>query len=162
MTTQLSPIELARRICTDGITLTAQGKTDEALEKYDQVVAEFGLRRKPEFLRVVATALYNKGTVLGTLDRSEEAVSAYDQITKRFGQSTEITLAPFVVKAMRNKAYRLNALGMGDESAATYEALVAQFGNSTDPEIEAAVAPVRAFLGERQAAIDTRNQTTRA
>ncbi len=155
-------LKIAQDICTEGITLTAQGLRDEALLKYNAVIAQFGLRRKIEFTQVLTTAMYNKGVVLGTLERSEEAIAAYDVLINRFAKSTELVLALSVARAMRNKAYRLNALGQSDKSIATYEAMIAQFGKSVEPQIEAAVAPVKAFLAERQVVLDTREQATRA
>jgi hypothetical protein len=89
-------------------------------------------------------------------------VVAYNQLIERFGKSSDSALMPFVAKAMRNKAYRLNVLGLGDESTAAHEALVEQFGESLDPEIEASVTPIKAFLADRRTALDARNQAAGA
>jgi tetratricopeptide (TPR) repeat protein len=155
-------LETAKAICTEGITLGAQGLIEAAIAKYDAVVEQFSLRRKAGFAQVLATALYNKGVALGNLDRNEEAAAAYSVVIKRYGNSTEPMPSLIVAQAMRNKAYRLNALGRGNESIATYEALIAQFGSSIQPDIEATVAPVKAFLAERQAVLDAHEQATRA
>ena len=160
---QQNPLTTAQNICTEGIALTAQGLHEEALLRYNSVIAQFGLRRKREFMKVIATAMYNKGVVLGTLERNEEAVAAYDVLIQQSATNKpKSVLSSFAARAMRNKAYRLNLLGRGSESIATYEAMVAQFGAGTDPEINEIVAPVKAFLAERQAVLDARKQATGA
>jgi tetratricopeptide (TPR) repeat protein len=156
-------LEAAQAMCTEGITLTAKGLADEALLKYNTLLEQFGLRRKIEFIRVLATAMYNKGTVLGTQERHGEAIAAYDALIKRFGHNaSEPALDVIALKAMRNKAYRLNVLGKGDASIAVFEDIMQQFGARKSPEIQAHVAPVKAFLAERQAVLDARQQATRA
>ncbi len=155
-------LESARAICTEGIALAAQGQHTQALKKYDAVIAQFSLRRKAGFAQVLTTAMYNKSTVLSKLERNEESVAAYSALIKRYAETNESRAALIVAQAMRNKAYRLNALGRADESIATYEAMVAQFGESTDPEISETTSPVKAFLAERQAVLDAREQAARA
>jgi tetratricopeptide (TPR) repeat protein len=155
-------LEAARTICTEGIALSAQELFEEAIEKYDAVIAQFSLRRKAGFAQVLTTAMYNKGTALSKLERNEEAVEAYSKLIDRYSDIDESVPALIVSQAMRNKAYRLNVLGRSDESIATYEAMILQFGTSTAPEIEATVNPVKAFLAEREAVLDAREQSTGA
>jgi tetratricopeptide (TPR) repeat protein len=154
-------LETARTICTEGIALSAQELFEDAIAKYDAVIAQFSLRRRVGFAQVLTTAMYNKGTALSKLERNEEAVAAYSKLIERYSDIDASVPALIVSQAMRNKAYRLNVLGRSDESIATYEAMIVQFGTNTDPEIEAAVNPVKAFLAERQAVLDASEQSTR-
>ncbi len=155
-------LENAQTICTEGIALSAKERYEEALEKYEAVIAQFSLRRKTGFAQVLTTAMYNKGTALSKLERNEEAVAAYSALIKRYSETAESVPALIVAQAMRNKAYRLNVLGRSDESIATYEVMIEHFGASTNPDINAAIAPVKSFLAERQAVLDARKQTARA
>lgn len=153
-------LEAARAVCTEGIALSAQEQYEEAITKYDAVIEQFSLRLKAGFAQVLTTAMYNKGTALSKLERNEEAVAAYTALIKRYSETTESVPALIVSQAMRNKAYRLNFLGKSNESIATYEAMIAQFGDSKDPEIQATISPVKVFLAERQAVLNSSKQAT--
>ncbi|MGH3924480.1 MAG: tetratricopeptide repeat protein, partial [Pseudonocardiaceae bacterium] len=57
-----------------GALLGQLGRSEEAVEVYEQVVARFGEDPEPALREPVAQALVNKGVRLGQLDRPEEAV----------------------------------------------------------------------------------------
>ncbi len=156
------PLEAAQHICTEGIELSGAGKHNEALDRYTFVIEQFGERIHPDFLRVIATAMFNAGTSLANLGRNEEAVTAYDALIKRFNRRANLFFVIYVVKAMMNKAYRLNTLLRNEEAVTTYVTVVARFGAIKDPTIQALVDSVKAFLTERQAVLNAREQATGA
>jgi tetratricopeptide (TPR) repeat protein len=150
------PLETARNLCMDGIALGKEGKKEEALNRYAAVLAQFGKRRSFDFLKVIATAMFNMGNTLAGLERNEEAVAAYELLIKKLRQDNDSRLEIYLVKAFMNKAYRLNILMKNDESIATYKTLVTQYETNKDPEILSHIITVKSFLAERQAALNAR------
>lgn len=60
------------------------GRSEDAVEVYDGVVARFGGDASSEVRVQVASALFNKGVTLGVLGRSEDAVEVYEEVVARF------------------------------------------------------------------------------
>ncbi|MGB9587871.1 MAG: hypothetical protein ACPL7O_06780, partial [Armatimonadota bacterium] len=56
---------------------------------------------------VLASAIVNKGDVLGELGRSQEEIAVYDQVVRRFGDATEAGIREQVASAMFNKGVTL-------------------------------------------------------
>ena len=89
---------------------------------------------------MVATALVNKGVVLGALDRPEEVLAACGEVLRRFGGSDAPLLLEVVAKALVNKEAALGALGRLEEVLATCEEVLRRFGGSDAPPLLGQVA----------------------
>jgi tetratricopeptide (TPR) repeat protein len=89
----------------------------------------------------VASALFNKGNVLGTmLGRAADAIAVYDGLVTRFGSSTELPLRELLGRALYNKGYALCALGRRDEGGAAYDDVAALLGPATELSLRELVA----------------------
>ncbi len=82
-----------------GVVLGDLGRSDDAVEVYDEVVARFGEATEPALREQVATALVNKGVRLGALGRSDEELEVYDEVVARYGEATEPVLRQAVAMA---------------------------------------------------------------
>ena len=69
-----------------------EGRLEEAIGLYNQVVA--GSKSTPETQHglAVAMAMVNKGFTLGELDRADEGIAVYDEVIERFGDASEPAL----------------------------------------------------------------------
>ena len=68
---------LAQTLVDKGIALGNSGRTEDAIEVYDEVISRFGPLKAPEITGLVASALVTKGTLLGQGGKtlSEEEVA---------------------------------------------------------------------------------------
>jgi tetratricopeptide (TPR) repeat protein len=159
---QPDPLTTAQDLCMHGIALSSEGKREESLIVYTQVLEQYGSRRSVPFLRVLATAMFNMGTTLGILERNEESVKAYDKLIAKLDKQDKPELMLYIVKAMMNKAYRLNTLLKNDEAIETYQAVVKRFGGTKDSAMLPFVDSVKAFLAQRKEVLDSRAANAQA
>ncbi|HEU5480263.1 MAG TPA: hypothetical protein VFU90_10545, partial [Candidatus Tumulicola sp.] len=74
------------------MALRGEGRLDDELACYDDVVAQFGYARPAEIVTQVALALLNKGVALGSHRMHERAIVAYNEVVRRFGERSESSL----------------------------------------------------------------------
>ncbi len=79
------------------------GKSEEAIEVYDEVIKRFEDSKNSSVLEQVSKALVNKGVRLGQMGKSEEAIEVYDEVVKRFEDSKDNSILEQVAKALVNK-----------------------------------------------------------
>lgn len=82
-----------------GVVLGDLGRSDDAVEVNDEVVARFGEATEPALREQVAKALVNKGVTLGALGRSDDELDAHDEVVARYGEATEPVLRQAVAMA---------------------------------------------------------------
>ena len=71
-----APLAAARELIRRGVELWKQDRAEDALATFDEVVERFGDSEVTEVRGNVATALVNRGLVLGTLNRPIDALAA--------------------------------------------------------------------------------------
>jgi tetratricopeptide (TPR) repeat protein len=98
--------------------LCEEGRYEDAIAVYDEVVVRFGAASEPALQRQVVRALVNKGETLGTLGRYDEAINAYDRA---------LTLAPTDATAWHNRAVALFAVNRWDDALAALDDALSRF-----------------------------------
>jgi tetratricopeptide (TPR) repeat protein len=107
---QLGQLEDARALFDKGVSFGTEGRHEDAVAAYGELISRYGETTDPEFQELVAYALRNRGVRLGMLDRHREAIESYDQLVARFGQALDPDLREHVAAALLNKGVRLKKL----------------------------------------------------
>lgn len=95
---------MAKALLNKGLAIGRLGRSEAAVEAFDQLVSHFGAALDVTLREKVALALLSKGIALHRLGRSEDAVEAFDQVVTRFGGAPEPALARLVALAPSMKA----------------------------------------------------------
>ena len=146
--------ESARNLVMRGYQRWQQGRAEDALDAYDQVVRKFGHSEVPELHVAVAMALVNKGVSLGALNRLKEALAACDEVLHRFAESEVPDLQEFVAHALVSKSAALVELNRLEEALAACDEMLHRFAESEVPELLAAVAGALVNKGIALGALD--------
>lgn len=149
-----APLAAAREFVKKGVALWKQGRDENALDTFDQVVARFGDSEVLELRGIVAIALVNKGTILCDLNRLKEALTAYDQVLQRLDGSREPELLELVANAIVNKSAALIGLRRADEALAACDEVLHRFEGSQSQELLATVAHALVNKGIALGALD--------
>jgi tetratricopeptide (TPR) repeat protein len=96
-----------RRIAANALFGTAlqldqQGRSDLALDVYDETLRFFDGATEGDIEELVAASRFNRGNVLGRLGRSDEALTAYNAVIARYGNTTRPDIAEKVGRALFN------------------------------------------------------------
>jgi tetratricopeptide (TPR) repeat protein len=83
----------------------------------------------------VATALCNKGVILGKHNQGEKALQTYDEVVRRFGDGTEPGVREQVAAALCNQGLMLDEQKQTEKALQTYDELVRRFGDATEPGV---------------------------
>ncbi len=116
-----------------GVVLGHQGKSEEAIAVYDDLVRRFDDSRDPPSKENLAKALFNKGSRLAELSRPGEALAVYDELIKRFASAAEPRVVEALAKAMVNRGIALARLTRFDEAIADFDDVVILWGESPNP-----------------------------
>ena len=139
-TNQQAEFLAAKDIFDEAVALKNQNQLKDALTAFDEVVRRFGDSEMPMILRLVAQALFERGSIFGDLDRPEDALAAYDEIVRRFAESHMPDLLELVAMALTSKGVTLVRLDRPEDLLATCEEVVRRFGNSETPPLSESVA----------------------
>lgn len=120
--------------------LRERNRLSEAIAVYEEVVRRFGHATDLRLQGAVASALFNKGFVLGELGRHDEEVATYDEMLRRFGDAPDLLLRLQVARALINKGVHLVDLGRVEEAASTCEEVLRRFGEAPDLALREPVA----------------------
>lgn len=145
----------ARRLCANGIELSNQGRHEDALGAYKEVVSRFGDSKTSRMDAPVAVALFNSGVTLDRLGRREEQLALFDGVLQRFGDSSVEDFREIVARALFHKGVALHALDRTEEALAAYDELVHRFGES---QTSAVVTYVARALFKKGVALDGLNR----
>ncbi len=124
----LADLSEARVLLLLGAVRRQLGRSDKALEVYDQLVARYREHDEMPLAEYVAMALFNKGESLHALKRHEEAFEVCDLIVARYLER-EMPLAETVARALFSKGVRLHALDRNDEALEVYDQLIARYAD---------------------------------
>jgi len=96
-----------RRIAANGLfgralQLDQQGRSDLALDAYDEILRFFDGAIEEDIEELIAASLFNRGNMLGHLGRSDDALSAYDAVIARYSETTRPDIAEKVARALFN------------------------------------------------------------
>jgi tetratricopeptide (TPR) repeat protein len=123
-----------------GVAFGKQGKPDEEIAIYNDLIDRFGDSTVPALQEQMAKALLNKGVAFGQQNKPDEAIAAYEKLIARFGDSSMPALQELVAKALFNKGNAFGQQGKPDEAIIIYNDLIAHFGHSTIPALQEWVA----------------------
>lgn len=118
-----------RFLVNKGVVLVKEGRNEDAMAVFDDVVSRLGYREEIVLLEWVAKALVNKSVVLGKEDRNKDAITVCDNVVFRFGNHQEDVLIEPVARALIYKGALLGKEGRNHEETAVYDDLVFRFGD---------------------------------
>ena len=130
--TGFSEIEGSLRTMKLGFQLLRDGKSEQAIEKFDQVVENLGNIDGLSAHISVATALNTKIIVLLMLCRWEKALSVCDEVIAFFESAEEKELCTAVAEAMVNKGNALRNLNLFEDAIEIYDEVTAKFGEEKE------------------------------
>ena len=138
-----------KKAIEQGIKLIGDGKHEQAIEKFDEVIEKFDHASKSEFQQPIALLLGFKGFLLGILGRFEEAIAVCDEViarlrTRKRRQSVSRWCGPWI-----NKGGALGQLNRSEEAIAVYDEVVARFADAEESAIRAQVARAMVNKGYR-------------
>ena len=141
----------ARELFGKALALVENGRLQDAVAAWDEVVRRFGESDAPADLEQVSMALVSKGIALGGLGRVEEALAVLDEVVRRFGVDSGEGHPVAVATALVGKGGMLSNLNRHTEALAAWNEIARRFGKSRVPALEALV--VNALLGTEVALI---------
>jgi tetratricopeptide (TPR) repeat protein len=133
-------IELANTILNAAIVLSDDGKTERALDLYDDVIHRFSAEKDLDLRVCVAKALTNKSVALAKLRRWEQALEVSKELMDKFSSAVEEPLRDQVAWNQFNIGTIYQQSGSLQESIAHFDALIAEFGSEPRPTIRLVLA----------------------
>jgi tetratricopeptide (TPR) repeat protein len=128
----------SKALLNAGVFASQQGRYDEALAQYDEVITILSSATEPSQVVRLATALANKAIVLIWLDRPVDAVAVAEDVVKRFDETADETLEAQVARALNAKANALRRLDP-NRALAAFDQVIERFEKSSDPMFDSAV-----------------------
>lgn len=128
-------LEQARRLAHSAAELRDAGRSAEAMDACDALVARFGESRDGAVRVVVASALFNKGHELSRLDRDGEALAAFDGLIERYGGDRETDMIDLLTQARVNRGASLTKLNRHDEALAEFGGVVRDLAEPRSPRM---------------------------
>ena len=136
----------ARAIFDRAIELATDGRLEEAVNAWDEVVWRLRDKGAPTDLEGVATALLNKGMALGKMDRPIDALATWDEIVQRFGETDDRPLVLAVAEALLSRGNLLLELNRPGEGIEAWDEVVRRNVSSEWPPLRVKVST--ALLGK--------------
>jgi tetratricopeptide (TPR) repeat protein len=112
-----------------------QHKYEDTIETLTHLIKQFGQRKETEILEKVATAMFNKGVVFGSMNQPEKEITTYDTLIEQFEQRQETEILEKVATAMFNKGAVFGSMNQPEKEIATYDALIQLFRQRQEAEI---------------------------
>ena len=135
----------ARELLGKAAALAENGRLQDAVAAWDEVVRRFGESDASTDREQVLMALICKGTALDRLGRVEEALAILDEVVQRFRVDSGKGHPPAMATALACKCAMLNNLNRHTEALAAGNEIARRFGKSRMPALEAPV--VNALIG---------------
>ena len=129
-----------KQLFSSAVALSGQGRTEEALAVFDEVVQRFGESRSPAILSLVAMSLAGKGTKLGSMNRIEDALAVCEELLQRFGENDTISILEAVAVAYAIKASLLTFVDGPEEAIKVYDEFVVRFRTTKSPFVDHLIA----------------------
>ena len=114
----------ARQLSRKAVALAQEGRVQEAVETWDEVVRRFGEHDAIEDIEQVWLALSNKGSALVRLRRAEEALSVLDEVVRRFRGNNGRAFPHAIPMALLNKGKILLETNRAQEALAACDEVV--------------------------------------
>lgn len=147
-TVPVTAVRNAEFIFARAITLDMLGRTEEAVQLYDQIQQRYDKDTSPDLRDSVARALVNKSVALGKLGRRDEAIQLSEQIAQIYGNDDDPQLREQTARALGNKGFTLAELGKKQEAIQTLEQIVKRYADDPEPAIQRVVANTQQLLNE--------------
>jgi tetratricopeptide (TPR) repeat protein len=96
-------IRLAKSLVVKGTALLADGRLEEALAPFDEVIMDFAGVDEPAIRWAVTQALNGKATALEALGRDEESSAVFREMSDRFGNEA-LALFDGIVDSFANSS----------------------------------------------------------
>src|SRR4051794_12653753 len=118
------------------LALDREGRHDEELLVYDELIERFGERADPAVRVHVCRAFRAKAITLFDFDRDEEALAVGDELLSRFAGDSDPEIEDRVAWTMSDKAKALVEMGRVDDAISVVDELVHRFDSSDDLDPE--------------------------
>ena len=132
-----------------GLALDREGRHEEELRVYDELVARFGDHPEPAVREKVCLALRAKAITLFDLERDGEALEVGDDLVARFREDTGPEFEDCVAWTLNNKAEALFETDRPDEAIAVVDELLRLYDRAEGLDSE----PVTDALLEKASAL---------
>ncbi len=136
----------ARAVFDRAIELATDGRLEEAVNAWDEVIWRLRDKGAPTDLEGVATALLNKGVALGKMDRPIDALATWDEVVQRFGETDDRPLVLAVAEALLSRGNLLLELNRPGEGIEAWDEVVRRNVSSEWPSLRVKVST--ALLGK--------------
>lgn len=143
---------VVRALSSAAEILSKSGKKDEAIGFYDEAIARGQRESDVDVLDATATAMFNKGCVLGDLGDWSGAVSSYLQAIDKISSSAD-TDHRILAMSLVNLGGAQAKLGNMVLAIQAYDRVVDSMGDSSDEDIRIQVA--KSLMAKGRALIST-------
>ena len=140
---EFEELAAAKPLFRKAVELQKQGRLEESLAAWDEVVRRFGESRSPGVFQLVALAHYCKAWALGELDRPEDALAGFEEAGRRLGEGDTEVDVEMLADALLRRGLTLAQLDRTEESLAVCEEVVQRFGEC---RLQDVLEPVAAAL----------------
>lgn len=150
------------------IALHRQGRTEDALAVFDELVARFEGDHSPEVKICVISALHTKGNVLDESGQFGRARQVYDSVIRRIGDSESPVILREAAMTLLSKGVSLAMSNQLTDALVCFDEVIDRFEDHRSGEVAEAVARARfnralalERLGESQRAMEEYDQLTK-
>jgi tetratricopeptide (TPR) repeat protein len=126
-----------------GLLLGEQGRDQEALAVFNEVIDRFGAHPDPGLQEATARTLTSKSALLGRGGDHAAAIAISEEIITRYDDSSAAGLRVEVANAISNKAFALTMLGRQADAKDAYNQLISRYADATEPPIREKVEAAR-------------------
>jgi tetratricopeptide (TPR) repeat protein len=149
--------EIADELVGEGLRLVDLGRTEEAIDRFDEVVARFGDASDADLRPGVALAMYDRAWAFECAGRHAEAIAVAEALDDRFGDDPSRRVARSVADGLVLKGNELTRIGLTSEALTVYDEVIARYGARTERGLREAVAMALGnkaeFVARRQRAL---------
>ena len=134
--------QMAEALVTRAQALGQMGKSDEAIEVYDQMIERLDADTTPGVEPQVALALMNKSLLLNRIGREDEGISACDRLVSRFGTRRDGFFPILVASALDGKGRALTEQDDVSGALSAYDQALTSLRGIVMPELDFLVAGI--------------------
>lgn len=119
-----------------------QGKFEEAILKYDEIInnEEYRNSKEPKMKFYIANAYYNKGVLLSDRKEFDSAIKQYDSVIENYDEDVDFNIKFTCVRSYINKLSLLLIQNKYSEAKSGYEKFINKYSIDDNGDIKLAIA----------------------
>ena len=126
-------VEAATALVINATNLGNEGRNEEAIAIYEEVIARFGATNRPDLLERVIIAKLDMAISFRELKRHADAITVYDDLIARFKSAPELGLRAVAATALVHKGIELSDLEREQEAIDAFDDAIVRFGTESEP-----------------------------